>query len=192
MKKRIIIILIFALVLTGITLYVNSKDNFRFKLKYEIANYNEYSNGKKIKVSIPLDNKIKYVNDKELLKLFKKGTGIIYFGYPTCPWCRNSVPILIDTCLKNGIDIIYYVDVHETNLNSIRSELYDILGPNLRSNDEGEKILAVPDVYVIKNGIIMGHHLGTVESYKDPTKGMNKKQKKELEEIYTDLIKEIR
>ena len=184
--------MVIALILTGITLYIISKDNFRFKLDYEIANFNEYSNGKKIKVNIPFNNRIKYIDSEKLLNILKKGTGIVYFGYSTCPWCRNSVPILIDTCLKNDIDVIYYVDIHSVNLSSIKDELFMLLDSYLRVDENGNKRLAVPVVYAVKKGKIKGHHIGTVSSYKNPTKGMNKKQKKELEKIYTNLIKEIK
>ena len=190
MKKRLIIIVIIALILTGISLYARSRDNIRFKLSYEFSNYGEKENT--IKVNIPINNRIKYVNDKKLLKLFKSGTGVIYFGYSSCPWCRNIVPILIDTVIENNIDNIYYVDIHEVNLNEIKDELYEILKEYLRENEDGEKVLAVPDVYVVKKGKIKGHHIGTVTSYKNPYKGMNSKQKKELKEIYTNLIKEIK
>ena len=192
MKKSLIIIVVVSAVLAIITTIVLEKDNIKFKLSYEFANYTEYSNGKSIKVNIPMDNRIKYINPKELLEILKSGTGIVYFGYNTCPWCRNSVPILIDVVKKNDIDTIYYVDIHGVNLKSIEKRLYKILDEYLSLDEDGEKRLAVPDVYVVKKGKIMGHHLGTVPSYKNPTKGMSKKQKKELRKIYTDLIKELK
>ena len=192
MKKKIIIISIVAAVLTIFTLYFNSRDNIKFKFSYESLNTIEDSNGKKIKVSVPLENRVKYVKSKELLELFKSGTGIVYFGYSSCPWCRNIVPILVDTIIENDIDTLYYVDIHGNGLRQIKDELFEILEPYLRENDEGEKGLAVPDVYAIKKGKIIDHHIGTVPSYKNPYEGMTKKQKKELKEIYTNLIEGIK
>lgn len=192
MKRSIIIVVIIATVLSLITLYVRSRDNLRFKLSYEFGNFSEYKNGKSIKINIPINNRIKYINEKELLDILKNGTGIIYFGYNTCPWCRNSVPILINAALENDLKTIYYVDVHGINLNKIKKKLYSILDEYLRVDSDGEKNLAVPDVYAVKKGKIKGHHIGTVLSYRDPTKGMNKKQKKELKEIYNNLIKEVK
>ena len=37
------------------------------------------------------------------------GTGIIYFGFPECPWCRNAVPVLLDAAEEVGIEKIYYI-----------------------------------------------------------------------------------
>lgn len=193
MKKKILIsvVVIFVLlILGGIVLYFN--DSFRFKLSYEYINYVEYSNGKKIKISVPLDNRMKYISENELLNLLEDGTGILYFGYNTCPWCRNVVPVLIDTVKKNDIDTIYYADSHKLDMDSIRSELYDILDSYLRENEEGKKVLAVPDVYFIKDGEIIGHHIGTVDSYYNPYKKMSNKQEKELSEIYQKFIKEMK
>lgn len=192
MKKKILIsilVIFILLIIGGIVLYFN--DALRFKLSYEYINFVEYSNGKRIEISVPVDNRMKYVSEDELLDLFEDGTGVLYFGYNTCPWCRNAVPVLIDTVKKNDIDTIYYADLHKLDMDSIRSKLYEILDSYLRDDGEGKKVLAVPDVYFIKNGKIIGHHIGTVDSYKNPYDGMSKKQVKELSEIYYELIKEM-
>ena len=191
MKKKIIIVVsIIVLVLLGIGLYLYSKDNVRFKFSYESLNNVEYSNGKTIKVSIPFDNRIKYLSNKELDKLLDGGTGILYFGYDSCPWCRNIVPVLIDVVKDNDIKTINYVDIHKNDIS--KTKVLEKLSEYLRENDEGKKIIAVPDVYVIKDGKVLGHHIGTVESYHDPYSGMNDVQIKELKDIYNDMIKEIK
>ena len=192
MKKKFIIIGIIVLVIALIFVYGYSKDNIRFKMSYEFNNNTEYKNGKKIKVNIPLNNNVKYINAKKLMKILKEGTGIIYLGYSTCPWCRNAVPILIDSIKENNVDKLYYVDTHEVNLDNVNDELYKILDQYLDTDDDGNKRLGVPAVCVVKNGKIKGYHTGTVKSYKNPYLGMNDEQKKELKEIYNNLIKEIK
>ena len=192
MKKslKIFLIILIVLVLTGI--YCYSRDNIRFKINYEYINYYQYDGGKTIKVDIPLNNRIKYLNSKQLLKFLDSGTGILYFGYNTCPWCRNSIPILIDAVIDNQVDTIYYIDTHSVNLEKIKDELIEKLGDFLAVDNDGNKRFAVPDVYAIKNGKILGNHLGTVDSYKNPYSGMSKEEKQELKDIYTNLIKEIK
>ena len=193
MKKKLIIILTIVLIILGIGfIYLYQKDTIRFKMSYEYLNMIEYNNGKKIKVSIPKDNRIKYLNEEELLKYLKTETGIFYFGYNSCPWCRNIVPVLIDAVKEKNIETIYYVDTHKLNLSNIKKELFEFLGDNLISDEEGEKVLAVPDVYFIKNGNIIGHHLGSVNSYRNPYTKMTTKQKKELKNIYKELIEEMK
>ncbi len=191
MKKKLIIIMVVIgiLLASGILLYTN--DSIRFKISYEYINQIEYNNGKKIKVNIPWKNGIQYLNEKEIIPFFKEKTGIIYFGYNTCPWCRNIVPILIDTVQANHIDTLYYVDIHKVDLSSIKTELVSLLDEYLEENEEGEKGLAVPDVYFLKEGKIIGHHLGTVDSYHNPYLGMNSDQKQELISIYQNFIEEM-
>jgi len=192
MKKKIVIIISSILILLGLICFcLYQNDSIRFKFSYEYINFMEYNNGKKIEIDIPIDNKIKYLNEKNVIKYLKEKTGIFYFGYNTCPWCRNVVPILIDTVKENNIDTIYYIDIHNLDLSDIKEELFNFLGDNLREDDDGKKVLAVPDVYFIKNGNIIGHHLGSVDSYHNPYKKMTTNEKKELSDIYNNYIKEM-
>lgn len=193
MKRRFIIIIAVIVILIGILFLVTYSDNqLRFKLSYEYINNIEYSNGKKIKVSIPSNNRIKYMHTNEILDFLNSGTGILYFGYNTCPWCRNAVPILIESVIKNNINRIYYVDIHKLDLSSIKEELYLKLDSYLTENSEGKKIISVPSVYFILDGKIMASHIGTVDSYRNPYSKMTVEQEKELLGIYEKCIGEIK
>lgn len=188
MKKKIFFItaiITVILILSGF--YIYSKDPYRFKLEYEVYNNIKFSNGKIIKTSIPFDNKVKYVDIKEIKEILTKKTGVVYFGYPTCQWCRNIVPVLVDTVNNSKLDTLYYVNVEEVNTKEIKT----ILDPFLKFNSEGEKQLYVPDVYFIKDGKILDHHIGVVDDYKDAFLGMNKEQKQKLSEIYQAGINKI-
>lgn len=193
MKKKIIIIIPIIIILVSIICFVTYQDDqLRFKLSYEYINYMEYDNGKKIKVSIPSNNKIKYVSNTEILDILGSKTGIIYFGYNTCPWCRNAVPILIEAAKENNIETIYYADIHKLKLSNIRKELYNKLDSYLSVNEEGKKALAVPAVYFVVDGNIVCNHTGTVDSYHNPYNKMTTEQEQELLNIYNDCIKEMK
>lgn len=191
MKKKLIIIGSVLLFLILVVFFCYQNDNIRFKISYGYINYIEYSNGKKIKVDIPFDNKIHYLNEKDVIEFLTSGTGLIYFGYNTCPWCRNSVPILIEAAKENNLNTIYYADVHKLNIKSIRKELYGKLDSYLEENDEGNKVLGVPHIFSVKNGKILGNHVGTVDSYHNPYQKMTEEEKEELLTIYKDLIMEM-
>ena len=181
MKKRVLLVASICLVVfIGCIFYIRLNDSLRFKMSYEFYNYVDYENGKKIIANIPFHNRIEYVNQKNLKSTMEQGSGVVYFGYSTCPWCRNAIPVLVDTVIEQQIDKIYYVDVESIDTRSIK----DILEPFLDSDESGEKRLFVPDVYFMKNGEILFHHIGTVESYKDAFLGMNEEQTKELADIY--------
>jgi len=175
MKKKITIISVILIIIGIICFWLYQVDGIRFKISYEYINQFEYNNGKKIKVSIPWDNQIKYLEDDKVINFLNTETGIVYFGYNDCPWCRNIVEPLLEVAKEENIDTIYYVNTH--NIKSITNDLYKVLNSYLKTNPEtNKKRLAVPDVYFIKNGKIMMHHIGTVDSYKNPYLGMNKKQ----------------
>lgn len=183
-KKFFLVFIIISLFLIIGFVFIYSKDNLKFKFEYERYNNISYENGKKIKVKVPLDNKVVYVKEKELESLLTSGDKVIYFGYTTCPWCRNIVSPLVEVINDNNLDKLYYVDVHSVNAKGI----YDILDEYLEFDNDGNKRLYVPDVYFIKDGKIVYHHLGSVDSYKDAFKGMNNKQLKELKNIYQEGI----
>lgn len=92
--------------------YEATKDEVRFKEEYEKLNGTTRSNGKKHKeVSILDDNNIVYISVDEAADILDDGSGIIYFGFSACPWCRNIVPVLLNAMNSTSLDKIYYVDV---------------------------------------------------------------------------------
>lgn len=185
MKKKFFLsfIIIVLFLLFGF-IYIYSNDNLKFKFEYELYNNISYDNGKKIKAKIPFDNNVTYVKEKDLESVLTSGDRVIYFGYTTCPWCRNIVSPLVEVINDNNLDKLYYVDVHSVNAKSV----YDILDEYLEFDNDGNKRLYVPDVYFIKDGRIVYHHLGSLDSYKDAFKGMNNKQLNELKSIYQEGI----
>lgn len=185
MKKKFFLsfIIIVLFLLFGF-IYIYSNDNLKFKFEYELYNNISYDNGKKIKAKIPFDNNVTYIKEKDLESVLTSGDRVIYFGYTTCPWCRNIVSPLVEVINDNNLDKLYYVDVHSVNAKSV----YDILDEYLEFDNDGNKRLYVPDVYFIKDGKIVYHHLGSLDSYKDAFKGMNSKQLNELKSIYQEGI----
>ena len=191
MKKiRLIVIGIIILLISIALIIIFTNDNIKFKVEYEMYNTQLFESKKnKVNVKIPINNGIKYLNNKELDEFLENGTGIIYFGYSTCPWCRNILPILIDASKESNINKIYYVNTHSK---IDEDKLIDKLKDFLSIDDEGNKRFAVPDVYVIKDGKIINNHRGTVDSYHNPYKGMNDKQKQELKDIYLEMFRVIK
>ena len=82
-------------------------DAIKFKEEYEAINEEENS----IKMEISEDNPIEYADYDKLLEIINNGTGIIYLGFPGCPWCRNALPVLFDVAKDNNVEIIYYMNI---------------------------------------------------------------------------------
>lgn len=218
MKKIIIgLIVLLVLIVLGAVVYVASdskvtSDEKNFKKEYESLNgqKNDY-NKTYPSVSIREDNNVKYASYDEVIKFLDEGTGILFLGFPECPWCRNMISTLVDTAVENEVDDVYYFnalpirDVKELDENGeikttkkgtneyykLVDKLKDFLGPYKGLNDESIKRIYFPTVVFVQGGKIVGVHIGTVDSQEDPYKLLDKKQLKELKKIYTDNINKI-
>lgn len=193
-------------------------DAMKFKEEYEGLNGKENAFGSKYPtVEIEENNPIKYSNASEVADIVENGTGVIYLGYPTCPWCRNAVPALLHAASDAGIDTIYYIDMTEhRDRYSVSDEgelvleekgtedykkLLEVFDEYLdqyyvKDNDgnevdTGEKRIYVPIVFFVREGEIVGYHLDTVESQENPYQLLNDEQYAELYNIYTGLMHKL-
>ena len=222
MKKKILIgidVLLIVILIILIAFKLNKKsivitsDEKKFKNEYESLNGKKNANGKKyMTIEIPENNNVKYATSKEIIKLLKSGTGVIYFGFPECPWCRNALPVLLDATDCSCQEDIYYFNalsirdikhldddgkiVTDQKGTSDYYEIVKLLGDNLGAynglNDESIKRLYFPTIVFVKDGKIVSTHISTLDSQEDPYQNLTKKQEKELKNIYEDGIKKLK
>lgn len=221
MKKtiKLFVIIIGVLLISACgTKESKTNDAKKFKEEYESLNGGVSSSGKDyLEVEIDEDNKVKYSSIKDIIKVLESGTGVIYLGYPECPWCRNVVPVLMRASNNTGIENVYYLNMHDVRdkmevdsngnvvtveegeegykdllekLDSILSE-YTVKDDDGKEYDTGEKRIFVPTVIFVKNGKILDYHMDTVESQTDPYVGLNEEQEMELYDIYVNGIHKI-
>ena len=89
-------------------------DAKKFKDEYESLNNKTSVSGHKIKsLKISSNNPIKYSNYDEIIDVIKNKSGVIYLGYPDCPWCRTAVPVLLEAASDYKIDTIYYLNIKD-------------------------------------------------------------------------------
>lgn len=177
-----------------------------FKLEYESLNGKDNY----IDVNIPSDNNIIYADYEQIFDVLE-GTGVIYFGFPECPWCRNAIPVLIDAAKESGIENIYYLNNSEDrdskilkdgkvitekegtdNYNKLLKKLGDKASTYEGLKDDSIKRLYFPTVVVVKNGEITDYIEGTVDSQKDPYTPLNKDQEKELKDKYIKAMNKLK
>lgn len=189
-----------------------TEDEKKFEKEYESLNGkdNEETKKKTLTIDIMEDNNIKYATVNEIIELLENGTGVIYFGFPECPWCRNAVPVLIKTALEYDIDPIYYYNAysirdtkHLENGTIVTDKegteeynrILELLGnkASIYEGLENEEIkrLYFPTVVFVKNGEIVDIVVGTVDSQDDPFISLTKEQTDELEKKYTDGINKV-
>ena len=220
MKK---VLLVLFILISVITIYgctkgnSNNEDALKFKKEYEDLNDVEMSAGNNYPtVNISSDNKVIYASYEELFDILSEGSGVIYLGYPECPWCRNAVPVLLDASKELNMNI-YYMNMHDERdsikaredgslevvnegtegykkllerLDSILPDytLEDIHGNTVSAN---EKRVYVPLVVFVRDGEIVGYHADTVDSQTNPQILLNEDQKNELMDIYLDLMHKV-
>lgn len=127
-----------------------------------------------------------YAEFDEVVGLLTEGTGMLYLGFPRCPWCRALVPAMMDAWEQSGaVQPISYFNPRELRpLRSVDEEgnvitekpadpmydklvelLYDHLNPFEGSNDETIKHIYVPMVVFVRDGNIEFTHIGTVDGH---------------------------
>ena len=118
MKKENIIIygLPILCALAAILAYIGVKNNKPIETKKEDSiifkdEYESLNDGDVLDLEIPEDNPFIYANYDKLLEIINNGTGIIYLGFPRCPWCRNALPVLLDVAKDNEVETIYYMNI---------------------------------------------------------------------------------
>jgi rhodanese domain protein len=123
-----------------------SSDAARFKTAYSrVAN----------------DNRFVFASAGEVLEKFESGSGLIFLGFQQCPWCQQLAPIVDEAAKAEGLDKIYYLDIRharETN-DATYKKLVEKLKPHLRTDENGQPRVYVPDVTALKDGRVVGHFL---------------------------------
>lgn len=134
-----VLLIIFAFILF---LLFNKKDSKRFKEEYD---------------GVSINNKFVYKDAKFALKTLKDGTGLIYFGFPECPWCQEYVKFLDEVANKNDIKEIYYVNILKDRKDNTKEyqEIVNILKDYLDKDDKGNPRIFVPHIVAVKEGKIL-------------------------------------
>lgn len=196
----------------GDTLIEKTDDASVFKREYESLNGKVNLNDKEyLNVDIRENNQIKYIDIDEVIDLVEDGTGVIYLGYPECPWCRTIVPILLNSASNMSLETVYYYNPKDIRDNRVLDEegnivvekegskeyfelvdlLSDYLLPYNELNDESIKRLYVPAIVFVRNGEIIDVHTATISSQTDPYVELTTEQEMELISILEGKINKV-
>ncbi len=225
----IILLLLISMIVIGIVVFRDKQEEqsrnggnaegLIFKNEYEtLNNVVRAKDGRTIKeITINANNPVDIISEEEAVSLLESGTGILYFGFPDCPWCRSMLPVLLQTLDNMSIDKLYYLNISnirdtlslgEKNKVEVAEEgtpgyykiikLMDrVLEPYYLTNEEGKKIdtkekrLMAPTVVGIKNGQITSIHVGTVESQESGYDDLSTEQQEELANIFMELVRTV-
>lgn len=142
----------------------------------------EYSN-------VSEDNVFVYRTDKEIIDILKHGTGIIYLGFPECPWCQAYVSYLDEVAKETKIEKIYYLNILEIRKNNTKEyqEIVSLLDNYLSYDEEGKKRIYVPAIVAVKEGEIIGFDDETSHDTKGYETPEEYWEKEDLDSLKTKL-----
>lgn len=108
---------------------------------------------------VPEDNMFVYADIDEIVDVFERGTGVVYLGFPECPWCQRYVRYLYEVAKEKGVEEIYYFNVRNDRTENSEGyqKLVSELDGFLSFDDEGNPRIYVPDVSFVVSGKIVGH-----------------------------------
>lgn len=181
MKKKLLLIIpiIFAFLLIGCTKTETDAEKFA----------NEYT-------ELTEDNYFVYRNSEEIIKILEHGTGVVYLGFPECPWCQAYVPILNEVSDIEGLEKIYYYNVFEDRKNNTEDyqKMVEILSDYLQFDDEGNKRIYVPAIIVVSKGEIVGFDDETsydTKGFDSPEDYWTDEEVSDLKLKLTDMINKV-
>ena len=122
---------------------------------------NKIDDAKKFKseyTNVTSDNPFVYRNVDQIINILEKGTGVVYLGFPECPWCQAYVPYVEEVAKKVGIDKVYYFNIKDDRKNNTEEyqKIVKILDVYLSNDDEGNKKIYVPAIIAVNKGEIVG------------------------------------
>ena len=147
-KKRYLISIILLILIAATLFFIfnNKKSNEENDNKVFASEY-----------GITEDNVYVYRTLEEINKILENGTGLVYLGFPECPWCRGYVPIINEVAKEQGLDKIYYFNIKKDREDN--SKLYqktvELLSDNLRYDNEGNRRIYAPSLIAVKNGKVV-------------------------------------
>jgi thiol-disulfide isomerase/thioredoxin len=123
----------------------------------------------------------------EALELLEDETfnGILYFGFPGCPWCQAAVPVMHEASQQTNTDIFYVSrsrDIREDegweeadatmawwlNEQIELDWIYEELDEDADEDQEPTPIrpnIFVPQIIHLRNGVVVDEHEGTVDGH---------------------------
>jgi len=105
------------------------------------------------------DNVFVYISVSEAADLLENGTGIVYLGFPECPWCQTYVVILNMVAQDMGLERIYYASILDERADGTPDyrRIVQTLEGRLYADEYGNPRVFVPFIAAVRDGVIVGH-----------------------------------
>jgi len=195
-RKRLVMLLsIIILVLSFALIYLNT-DLFRKTSVGDVIDNNVSDNIRFYRdyTSVDMNNIYYYATYDEVIEVLTKGTGIVFFGFPACPYCQVYAPVLDEVARERSVDKIYYLNIKDMREQETDeyNRLVEILDKYLETDENGKKRIYVPDAYFVKDGKIVGHNnsMSTLSGV-DVKEYFTEEVRKELKQDIIELTENV-
>lgn len=178
-------ILVIAAIVVGVILVLNKEPKEKVKTDAEKFS-EEYT-------EVDKNNVFVYRDMDQIINILEKGTGIVYLGFPECPWCQTYVKYLNEVAEDMAVSKIYYYDILEARKNNTEEyqQIVSLLEDYLQYDEEGNKRVYVPSVIAVKKGEIVGFDDETAwdtKGFKTPQDYWTEDEVKDLKEKLETMI----
>lgn len=104
------------------------------------------------------DSRYVYATNDEVLEAFATGDGVVFLGFPECPWCQQLAPIVDEAAEAEGVDKVLYLNIRTARADNddVYQQLVEALRDHLSTDEDGNPRITVPDVTALKGGEIVG------------------------------------
>lgn len=130
---------------------------------------------------------------QEAIDVFENGQdGLLYFGFPDCPWCREVVPILHEEAERLDVPVCY-IRTRDDDKELLytpeqRVEIAPYLGEFVSTGLDGELKLYVPLVVAVKNGKLVQGHQGTVDDHDAHEREMTDEEREQVDKEIREIV----
>lgn len=130
---------------------------------------------------------------EEAIAFFEdKQSGLLYFGFPNCPWCQEVVPVLHELASQAHVPVHYIQTRDDEGIrlytDSQRDDIAPYLNDFIRNNAKGEPTLYVPLVLAVEDGQVIQGHQGSISGHNAHEEELTSAQKQELQEDLKELV----
>lgn len=143
------------------------------------------------------DNNFIIKTPTEVVKILEGGTGLIYFGFPECPWCQAYVNYLDEVAREEKLDKMYYVNIREIRTNNTEEyqRMTELLKDYLGKGEDGNPRIFVPAIVAVDGGKIIGFDsTSSMNTREDgaPDEWWTKPREGELKQKLRVIIKDVK
>ena len=112
---------------------------------------------------MPQENKFTIIDKEDLKPFIEHGTGILFLGFPECPWCQVYLPMAQEILSENGAMAKYYniyTDKKEDRpfydeIAALIAERNDTEGDYVFYDNDGKQVIYMPLMLFIDEGEIV-------------------------------------